>query len=46
MLVTNANITYCPSQYGQYNISVAANNTVGLGSETHTVVNFIPVGIL
>lgn len=45
MLATDANITYCPSQYGQYSIGVAANNTVGLGSVAYAIVNFSPTGI-
>ena len=39
------NLTYCPIQYGQYNISVAASNTVGLGSVTYKSINLIPTGI-
>ena len=41
---TATNITYCPGRYGQYNISIAANNTAGLGSVTYKIVELIPRG--
>ena len=46
LTISNTNITYCPIQYGQYNISVAASNTVGLGSVTYKSINLIPTGIM
>ena len=50
LLQTNStittNITYCLHQYGQYNISVAASNTVGLGNVTYKSINLIPTGIM
>lgn len=37
---TNINNTiFCPSQYGQYNISVAANNSAGVGNVTTEIVD-------
>lgn len=42
--VTNtakATFKYCPSQYGQYNISVAANNSVGVGNVTYKIVHLL-----
>ena len=48
LLQTNStittNITYCPHHYGQYNISVAANNTAGLGNATYKTVKLLPKG--
>lgn len=38
-------MTQCPSHYGHYIVTVAANNTVGLGNVTHTNVNLIPEGM-
>ena len=37
--IAETTLKYCPSQYGQYNISVFAKNTVGPGSVTHKIVN-------
>lgn len=48
LIKTNSTIAtnvYCPGLYGQYIISVAANNAVGLGDVTYISVNLIPEGI-
>lgn len=37
--IAETTLKYCPTQYGQYNISVFAKNTVGPGSVTHKIVN-------
>ena len=44
LTISNTNITYCPIQYGQYNIIVAANNTAGLGNVTYRTVKLLPKG--
>ena len=41
---TTTNITYCPHQYGQYSISVAADNAAGLGNVTYKTVKLLPKG--
>lgn len=43
---TNSNITYCPSQYGHYSISVAATNNAGLGDVSYQIVNIMPTGMV
>ena len=45
LIINSTNVTQCPSHYGHYIVTVAANNTVGLGNVTHTNVNFILEGM-
>jgi hypothetical protein len=34
------NWTYCPSNFGIYNVSIAGNNTVGIGESINEIVIF------
>ena len=43
---TDSNMTYCPSQYGYYSISVAATNNAGLGDVSYQIVNITPTGMV
>uniref|UniRef100_A0A1X7UH69 Ig-like domain-containing protein n=1 Tax=Amphimedon queenslandica TaxID=400682 RepID=A0A1X7UH69_AMPQE len=38
-VLPTSNISYCPSQYGQFSISVSASNTVGPGNVTYATID-------
>ena len=42
---TSTTLEYCPSQFGNYTISVAGNNSAGEG-ETSTTLVTLPTGII